>query len=65
MEVEVKVCSLLTLSLDVSEWSTSCAGHFTPRERASWYSLLGRLDGHQSGSGYFTEEKNFLSYVGN
>ena len=29
MELEVKLCSFLTLLLDVGEWSASCAGHFT------------------------------------
>jgi len=65
VEVEVKLCSFLTLSLDAGEWSASHTGHFTPRERTSCYSLLGRLDGHQSWSGYFREEKNFLPSIGN
>jgi len=65
VEVEVKLCSYLTLSLDAGEWSASCAGHFTPTERASCYSLLRRLEGHQSLAGYFREEKNFLPSVGN
>jgi hypothetical protein len=65
IEVELKLCSFLSLSVGVGQWSASCAGHFTPRERVSWYSLLGRLDGHQSCSGYFREEKNFLSSLGN
>jgi hypothetical protein len=63
MEMEVKSCSFLTLSLDVGEWSASRVAHFT--HKVSWYPLNRRLDGHWSWSGYFGEEKNLLLSVGN
>jgi hypothetical protein len=48
----------LTLALDRGEWSSSCPGRFTPRERATQYTLDRRLGEPQSWSGPDVKEKN-------
>jgi hypothetical protein len=37
--MEVELHTLVTLTLDSGEWSASHPGHFTPREKSSWYPL--------------------------
>jgi hypothetical protein len=47
----------LTLAVDAGEWSSSCPGHFTPRERApSTHWIGGWVDPGASEHGI--EEKN-------
>jgi hypothetical protein len=48
----------LTSALDGGEWSASCPGRFTPRERAPGTHWIGGWVGPQSRSGRGGEEKN-------
>jgi hypothetical protein len=48
----------LTYALHGSEWSASRPGHFTPREKSSWYPLDWSLGGPQGRSGCCGERKN-------
>jgi hypothetical protein len=55
--VDVQIHTFLTSTLVRGEWSASCPGRFTPRERANWYPLVRRLVGLQSLSGWHGEQK--------
>ena len=61
--VEVRLHSLLGSALDGDEWKTSRPDRFTA-EKKSQCPPNRRLDGHQSRSGLFQKEVNFLSRLG-
>jgi hypothetical protein len=44
-EVEVQLHTFLTLAYDGGEWSASCPGHFTPRERVPGTRWIGGWEG--------------------
>ena len=50
--------SFLHLALDVGQWLTSHTGCFTPGGKTPQYPLNWRLDGPQSWTTHFGEEKN-------
>jgi hypothetical protein len=52
------------LTLNLSEWSASCLGCFTPKKTVSHYPLNMRLGGAQNWSRHFGEEKNLLPMPG-
>jgi len=54
----------LISALDGGEWSASCPGCYTPRERACHYPLDRKLGGPQRKSGHGGEKKNSQSLPG-
>lgn len=61
--VEARLCWFLTSTVDGTEWSTSCPGHFTPGKK-SGVNLYRRLGGPQSWCGCFGEEEKLFSLLG-
>lgn len=56
---EEELHSFLTSTLYGSDWSTSGTKQFIPKKKEHHYQLNRRMDGPQSRSGSFREEKNF------
>jgi len=61
--VEVQLHPFLTLALEEVSQQLNPSGCFTPREQP-WYLLNRRLDGPQSQSGHFREDRNLLPLPG-
>jgi hypothetical protein len=52
---------ILNLILNGDEWSTSCLGHFSSKDRMPATHPLNKRVGHpQSQAGHFREQKNLL-----
>jgi len=59
----VQLHPFLTLALEEVSQQLNSSGCFTPREQP-WYLLNRRLDGPQSQSGHFGEDRNLLPLSG-
>jgi len=57
---KVQLHAFLTLALAEDGWSISCPRCSTPKGMRPQYPLNSKLDGSQSQSGCFGEEKNIL-----